>query len=61
MTFLNNARYFLYNKSLKKAEYVGPKKIPLENKRKGKANQKPFSKWDVNSFINMYLSRKFMS
>lgn len=34
--FLNNAKYFLYNKSLKEAKYVGPKEIPLENKGGGK-------------------------
>lgn len=33
--FLNNAKYFLYNKSLKEGKYVGTKEIPLENKRGG--------------------------
>lgn len=30
--FLNNAKYFLYNKSFEKAKYAGPKEMPLENK-----------------------------
>lgn len=34
--FLNNAKYFLYNKSFEKAKYVGPKAMPLENKGGGR-------------------------
>lgn len=58
--FLNNAKYFLYNKSLKEGKYVGTKEIPLENKRGGgqKANLKPFAKWDANGLTNIYLPGK---
>lgn len=34
--FLNNAKYFLYNKSLKEAKYVGHKETPLKNKVGGR-------------------------